>query len=115
MKSIILNIRSVFNKSYLLLFFIICLAIFLRFYQLGNIPAGFLNDEANAGYDAYSVLLTGKDQWNTFLPLTHFVGFGGAPLPVYRYLSLIYLALMNFLPDLSPLLVESYLLWLYIF
>jgi 4-amino-4-deoxy-L-arabinose transferase-like glycosyltransferase len=89
MKSIILNIRSVFNKSYLLLFFIICLAIFLRFYQLGNIPAGFLNDEANAGYDAYSVLLTGKDQWNTFLPLTHFVGFGGAPLPVYRYLSLI--------------------------
>jgi len=71
------------------LLLIILLAVFLRFYQLGNIPAGFLNDEANAGYDAYSILLTGKDQWNNFLPINNFIGFGDFQPPVNRYSQLL--------------------------
>lgn len=73
----------------ILLLLIVLLAAFLRFYQLGNIPAGLTNDEANTGYDAYSILLTGKDQWGTFLPITNFIGFGDYPPPLYRYLSII--------------------------
>lgn len=37
--------------------------IFLRFYQLGEIPHGINVDEASYGYDAYSLLKTGKDMW----------------------------------------------------
>lgn len=64
---------------------IILISVFLRFYLLGSIPAGFLNDEANAGYDAYSLLLTGKDQWGTFLPINNFIGFGDFQPPINRY------------------------------
>ncbi len=39
------------------------LVLFLRFYQLGNIPQGINVDEASYGYDAYSLLQTGKDIW----------------------------------------------------
>lgn len=38
-------------------------AVFLRFYQLGVIPKGINVDEASYGYDAYSILVTGKDVW----------------------------------------------------
>jgi len=86
--------RNIFNWK-LILLLLVLLAGFLRFYQLESIPAGFLNDEANAGYDAYSVLVTGKDQWNNFLPLNNFIGFGDFPRPVHRYLLLIPVSLFG--------------------
>ena len=70
----------------LLLLLIVLLAAFLRFYELGNIPAGLTNDEAGVGWDAYSVLHTGRDQWNQFLPL-HFIAFGDYPAPLLRYIT----------------------------
>jgi 4-amino-4-deoxy-L-arabinose transferase-like glycosyltransferase len=73
-------------KTKFFLLFIIILAFFLRFYLLGNIPSGLTNDEAGVGWDAYSVLVTGKDQWNQFLPL-HFVAFGDYPAPLLRYVT----------------------------
>lgn len=80
---------NILKKINFILVLVIFIAIFLRFYQLGSIPAGFLNDEANAGYDAYSLLLTGKDQWNSFFPLNNFVGFGDFQPPLNRYSLLI--------------------------
>ena len=80
---------NILKKINFILVLVIVIAIFLRFYQLGSIPAGFLNDEANAGYDAYSLLLTGKDQWNSFFPLNNFVGFGDFQPPLNRYSLLI--------------------------
>lgn len=72
--------------TYLCLVIIVFLAFFLRMYLLGTVPPGLTNDEADIGYDAYSVLVTGKDQWNQFLPLTNFKGFGDYRLPLYTYL-----------------------------
>lgn len=43
---------------------------FLRFYKLGSIPQGLTKDESYYGYDAYSVLKTGKDIWGNKLPLS---------------------------------------------
>ena len=74
------------NKYYITLFFILILAAFLRFYMLGSIPSGLTNDEAGVGWDAYSILQTGRDQWNQFLPL-HFIAFGDYPAPLLRYLT----------------------------
>lgn len=70
----------------LLFFLIILIAFVLRMSLLGVIPAGLTNDEADIGYDAYSILLTGKDQWGEFMPLTSFKGFGDYRLPLYTYL-----------------------------
>lgn len=75
------------NKK-LVLILILILAAFLRFYQLGNIPAGLTNDEVNKGYDSYSLALTAHDQWNKFLPI-NFIGFGDYSAPLYRYLGVI--------------------------
>ncbi len=43
--------------------------IFFRFFQLGSVPEGLTKDEAYYGYDAYSIMTTGKDIWGNSLPL----------------------------------------------
>ncbi len=64
---------------------IICI-IFLatRLYKVDSIPVSVYWDEASIGYNAYSVLTTGKDEWGETLPL-HFRAFGEFKLPVYVY------------------------------
>lgn len=56
----------------------------LHFYKLSDIPPGLSNDEANIGYEAWSLATTGKDQWGNHFPLV-FEGFGNWSLPVYIY------------------------------
>lgn len=41
----------------------LALVIFLRLYQLGQLPRGINVDEASYGYDAYNLLKTGVDMW----------------------------------------------------
>jgi 4-amino-4-deoxy-L-arabinose transferase-like glycosyltransferase len=63
------------------------LAFLLRVVNLGGSPAGFTPDEASFGYDAYSIIKTGHDQWGNSFPLT-FKSFGDYKLPVYTYLAI---------------------------
>jgi hypothetical protein len=51
------------------------LALFLRLYQLGQLPYGFHVDEAKAAWNAYSILKTGHDDHGNFLPL-YYDSFG---------------------------------------
>lgn len=51
---------------------LLCLIVagfWLRFQQLADIPAGLNWDEAAIGYNAYSLLLTGKDEFGRAWPL----------------------------------------------
>lgn len=89
-------------KKNLLLIFIVILGFIFRFYMLGSIPAGLTSDEANTGYDAYSVLLTGRDQWGELYPLISLKGFGDYRLPVYTYLVIPFIKIF----DLSILAVR---------
>jgi len=66
---------------------ILLLALFLRVLWLDKYPAGFTQDEAGLGYDAYSLLKTGKDMWGETLPLT-LRSFGDYKLPLYSYLAI---------------------------
>lgn len=75
-------------RRLIILFVIFALGAAVRFAGLGNNPAGIISDEADAGYDAYSLLVTGKDQWAQSWPVTSFRGFGDWRLPGYTYLSL---------------------------
>lgn len=74
---------------------VLCIGFLLRFNLLGVIPAGLTNDEADIGYDSYSLLQTGKDQWGETLPLTAFKGFGDYRLPLYTYLILPFVAIFD--------------------
>ncbi len=70
-------------KFKVLLFLLLALAFLLRIWQVGEIPT-FISDEASVGYNAYSVLKTGRDEWGKLLPLS-FKSFGEYKLPVYIY------------------------------
>ena len=59
---------------------------------------GFVDDEAENGYDAYSLLLTGKDQWGASWPITSFRGFGDYRLPAYTYLTIVPVKLFGLTP-----------------
>ncbi len=75
------------NKANLFLILIILLATLLRLPFLSSHPIGFTPDEASFGYDAYSILKTGKDQWGKVLPIT-LRSFGDSKLPLYTYLTI---------------------------
>lgn len=68
-------------------FGIFVLAFILRIVNLGTLPGGFTPDEASFGYDAYSLLKTGQDQWGNAWPSV-FKSFGDYKLPIYTYLSI---------------------------
>lgn len=74
-------------KQIILLAFIVCVAVFFRFYQLGSNPP-FLNwDEAAWGYNAYSIGIDGRDEFGRFLPHDYLESFGDYKPPVYAYLD----------------------------
>lgn len=61
------------------------LSILTRFYQLGQAPHGLYLDEAAQGYNAYSILKTGKDEFGKSFPIV-FRSFIDFKTPVYIYL-----------------------------
>ncbi|MBU0570241.1 glycosyltransferase family 39 protein [Patescibacteria group bacterium] len=75
-----------FVKQNFVLILILLLATGLRFYKLTQVPPSLNWDEISHGYNAYSILKTGKDEWGKFLP-TIFRAYGDYKLPVYIYLT----------------------------
>lgn len=73
-------------KFKLLVFLILILAFFLRFWQLGENPASLDWDEASLGYNAYSILKTSKDEYGNKLPLS-IRSFNDYKPPLYTYLT----------------------------
>ena len=69
----------------LLVIILFCIAFTIRFYKVDTAPSGILIDEASYGYNAYSILKTGKDEFGIMLPLV-FKAFGDQKLPLYTYL-----------------------------
>lgn len=64
---------------------ILLISIGLRFFNLGTTPAGLFVDEASIGYNAYSIMMTGKDEYGKTLPVL-IRSFGDYKAPVYIYL-----------------------------
>ncbi len=56
----------------------------LRTIRLASVPAGTYCDEACNGYDAYSLLTTGRDHHGNFLPIV-VQGFNDARMPLFDY------------------------------
>ncbi|MBU0569764.1 glycosyltransferase family 39 protein [Patescibacteria group bacterium] len=65
---------------------VILLGALLRLLWLGKYPSGFFRDEAALGYNVFSVLKTGMDEYGMRLPIV-FRSFEVFFLPAYIYLS----------------------------
>lgn len=81
-------------KKYIVLIIALLLGAFLRLYQLGSIPNALTWDEAALGYNAFSILKTGKDEFGVTLPLV-FKSFGDYKPGAYIYLAIPSIALFG--------------------
>src|SRR3989338_4260655 len=77
-----------------LLTIVVVLGSFLRLWQLGKNPPGFYSDEALYGYEAYSLLKTGRDQFGNFLPIS-IAGFGDYRPALYIYSTIPFIAIFG--------------------
>jgi len=78
--------KSFFTSSKFILVIIIVLSFFLRTYKISDNPPSLNWDEVSHGYNAYSILKTGKDEWGIKFPLI-FRAYGDYKLPLYIYLT----------------------------
>lgn len=76
---------------------IFCIAAALRFWQLGAVPASPDWDEAALGYNAYSIIQTGKDEYGSPYPLS-LRSFDDYKPPLYMYLTIPFVAALGLEP-----------------
>lgn len=75
------------RKTLVALIAIVIIGAGLRFYGLGSNPPGLTWDEASLGYNAYSILKTGADEYGHKLPLT-LQSFGDYKPALYAYFTI---------------------------
>ena len=81
-------------KLKITLFLIVLLASVLRLWQLDKYPAGFNADEASIGYNAFSLIQTGKDEYGNSWPFV-FKSFGDYKPGLYFYFALPFVATLG--------------------
>ena len=82
-------------KIRIILIFIVGLAFGLRFYNVWDNPPALSWDEVSIGYNAYSILKTGRDEHGRFLPIDTFVGYGDYKPPLAIYITVPFVALFG--------------------
>ena len=73
-------------KKYFILVAALLLGFYLRIHNVANMPNGLTWDEAALGYNAFSILKTGRDEFGKFLPII-FKSFGDYKPGLYVYLA----------------------------
>ena len=71
----------------IILFFIVCVAAAVRFIGLGSVPPSPDWDEAALGYNAWSIVQTGRDEYGEWFPLI-FRSFDDYKPGLYVYLAI---------------------------
>ncbi|MEK7570657.1 MAG: glycosyltransferase family 39 protein [Patescibacteria group bacterium] len=82
------------KKNTIVLLIIIIFAAALRLWQLGTVPLSPDWDEAALGYNAYSIMQTGKDEYSDTLPIV-LQSFGDYKPALYVYFALPFIALFG--------------------
>ncbi|HUC95020.1 MAG TPA: glycosyltransferase family 39 protein [Candidatus Saccharimonadales bacterium] len=73
---------------------VLLVALFLRVYKLTSDPPSLNWDEVAIGYNAYSVLKTGRDEWGVKFPL-NFESYSEYKLPAQIYASIPAIAILG--------------------
>lgn len=76
---------------------ILLLASFLRLWRLDQVPVSLFGDELDVGYQAYSILKTGRDYSGNFMPI-HFHSLAEWRTPLYLYASVPTVAIFGITP-----------------
>lgn len=106
-------------KIKLLLFCILLLAAVLRIWNLGLMPPHLRNDEASLGYNAYSILTSGKDEYGESLPIL-FKSFEDFKPGLYVYLTVPFIKILGLnewavrLPAAASGILGVYLLYYFV-
>ena len=82
------------TRFVILFLFTFFISFFVRFYLLTQNPEGFDQTEAAFGYNAYSVLRTGRDEYGKAFPLI-LVSIGDYKLSGYMYWQIPFIALFG--------------------
>lgn len=107
-------------KTKLFLIVIILIASLLRLWNLKANPPHLTQDEAALGYNAYSILKTGKDEHGEVLPIV-FKSFGDYKPGLYVYLAVPFVAAFGLtetavrLPSALSGVVAVYLLYMIVY
>ena len=88
---------SSFVQSRKLLIVILLLASLLRLWRLDRVPVSLFTDELDVGYQAYSILKTGKDYFGNPWPL-HFQSYVEYRAPLYIYSTVPSVAVFGITP-----------------
>lgn len=80
------------KKRFIVLYLLILsLSLLIRLFHLTQTPEGFDQTEAAFGYNSYSVLKSGRDEYGKFLPLV-LVSVGDYKLAGYMYWQIPFIA-----------------------
>ena len=82
------------HANYLIPLLLFLLSLALHLYKINHYPPSLNWDEISHGYNAHSLLHTGKDEWGKSLPLI-FRAYGDYKLPLYIYLTIIPVAIFG--------------------
>lgn len=82
------------SKTIITLVVILLVGLVLRVAKLDARPLGFTWDEAALGYNAYSLLLTGRDEYRTKIPIV-LKSFGDYKPGLYAYLAVVPISILG--------------------
>ena len=85
---------SKFNYEKILFILIMAAGLFIRLWQFGNVPDGINQDEAFAGYEAYSILHYGKDSFGYHMPV-YLTAWGSGMNVLNSYLMIPFIAVFG--------------------
>ena len=85
---------SYFSQNTTKFWLIVAVVVITRLLYLGDIPAGLNQDEAYAGYEAFSIFTTGADSWGYRFPI-YLMAWGSGMNALYSYLTIPFLALFG--------------------
>lgn len=111
------NRQKIKNKEIFFFLTIFFIALLLRVWKFNQIPPSLFGDEVDTGYQAYSILKTGRDYFGNLLPV-HFQSLGDWRMPLYIYLTVPSLAIFGVtdfavrLPSLIFNLLSILVIWL---
>jgi 4-amino-4-deoxy-L-arabinose transferase-like glycosyltransferase len=83
------------KNNYFWLLVIIVFAFVLRVVGLTYNPPSLNWDEISHGYNAYSVMTTGMDEWGQKFPIANFRAYGDYPLPLNLYVTIPFIAVFG--------------------
>lgn len=80
----LLTVMKLHSNNFITLGLVVAIAFLLRFLFVTQVPPALNWDEVSLGYNAYSILKTGRDEWGRTMPVS-FEAFGDYKLPGYIY------------------------------